>query len=123
MLTGGAGDDQLAGRGGADVLSGGEGSDEANYSGSASGVTVDLALQIGSGGDAEGDTFSSIENVSGSIFDDHLIGDAGSNILSGGDGLDVASDTLEGGDGDDFLIGDALRHAARRERIRCSRLQ
>ncbi|NER96177.1 MAG: calcium-binding protein [Symploca sp. SIO1B1] len=43
------------------------------------------------------DTFESIENLEGSIYDDTLIGDAGDNILSGLAG----SDFLDGGEGRD----------------------
>jgi Ca2+-binding RTX toxin-like protein len=60
------------------------------------------------GGDAVGDTFVSIENLSGSIFDDRLAGDAGNNYIAGGAGNDVlygdiGSDVLNGGDGNDWV--------------------
>ena len=45
----------------------------------------------------EGDTFTSIENLSGSAFDDTLTGDTADNVLEGGDG----ADTLDGGAGAD----------------------
>ncbi|MGO4843908.1 protease, partial [Rhizobiaceae sp. 2RAB30] len=56
VLDGGNGDDILAGLGGADQLIGGAGTDTADYSASASGVTVDLDAGTGLGGDAQGDT-------------------------------------------------------------------
>ncbi|WP_372088196.1 type I secretion C-terminal target domain-containing protein (plasmid) [Tistrella mobilis] len=105
-LTGGAGNDILQGRGGADVLDGGDGRDNAYYTDSAEGVSVDLTLGTASGGDAEGDTLISIENLTGSAFNDQLRGDDGYNILRGGAGDDVldgglSGDVLEGGLGFD----------------------
>ena len=47
------------------------------------------ALGIGgAGGDAEGDTFKDIENLTGSIYADTLWGDDGFNELMGMDGND-----------------------------------
>ena len=94
-LMGGMGNDTLIGGPGADALDGGEGTDTAAYTGSASAVTVNLGTSTATGGDAQGDTFTSIENLSGSAFDDTLTGDAGNNVLEGAAGADV----LDGGDG------------------------
>ena len=47
-----------AGRGGADTLIGGAGTDFADYSASLTGVDVNLATGTGLGGDAQGDTLS-----------------------------------------------------------------
>ncbi|OWJ55816.1 calcium-binding protein, partial [Inquilinus limosus] len=77
VLDGGAGDDVLAGRGGADTLIGGAGSDTAAYGASAAAVTINLATNTANGGDATGDTFNSIENLTGSNSADSLTGDAG----------------------------------------------
>jgi len=110
FLFGDAGNDTLIGGKGADALNGGEGFDTASYASAASTVCVNLATNVGSFGDAEGDTFSSIEKVIGSNHDDVLIannagivldGGAGHDFLMGGAGLDV----LTGGAGDDTLIG------------------
>ncbi|MEJ2035477.1 MAG: calcium-binding protein, partial [Maritimibacter sp.] len=103
IIHGNGGNDTLIGGAGADVLDGGAGHDTASYQSSAAGVTVDLATGTGSGGDAAGDTFSGIENLTGSDFADTLTGDAGSNTLIGGAG----NDTLNGGAGDDWLQGGA----------------
>lgn len=105
-LSGGSGNDTLIGGAGADVLSGGTGRDTADYSTSGQAVNVNLSTGTGSGGDAQGDTFSGVEAVIGSRFDDTLIGDDGtgevSNTLKGGAG----NDRIEGLGGDDQLYGD-----------------
>ncbi|MES1199533.1 MAG: M10 family metallopeptidase [Pseudomonadota bacterium] len=101
-LSGGNGNDVLAGGAGLDSLDGGAGSgDTLDYSASGAAVTVNLATNAVSGGDAQGDIVVNFENVTGSIFADTLTGDAGANILSGGNG----ADTLNGGAGADTLIG------------------
>ncbi|MEO5374344.1 MAG: cadherin-like domain-containing protein, partial [Alphaproteobacteria bacterium] len=116
-LSGGDGDDSLEGRAGADTLSGGAGSDTASYASSATGVSVNLATGAVAGGDAAGDTLSSIENLSGSALADTLTGDAGSNTLSGGAGDDTfrtggGSDAIDGGAGFDTLVfGDTYAEA------------
>jgi len=120
-LTGGSGNDVLTGGAGADALDGSFGTDRAEYLGSAAGVTVNLATNANSGGDAAGDVLTGIENLGGSNFADSLTGDAGANTLWGRDGDDVLSggggndalygeagtDMLRGGDGDDHLVGGA----------------
>ncbi|RDI58749.1 Ca2+-binding RTX toxin-like protein [Microvirga subterranea] len=99
-LFGEAGNDTLAGGLGGDFLLGGAGTDTADYRNALAGVTANLATG-GTGGEADGDRFYDIENISGSNHDDQLTGDAGANTLSGRDGADL----LDGGDGDDILIG------------------
>jgi Ca2+-binding RTX toxin-like protein len=101
ILLGGFGNDVLTGGAGADQISGAAGTDTADYSASTAGVTVDLVLGTGTGGDAQGDTLTGIENLTGSAQADHLYGDAGVNVLTGGDG----DDTLRGGAGADVLAG------------------
>ena len=103
-LMGGDGDDILGGAGGADILDGGLGNDTASYALSAYGVSVSLI----SGSEAGGDTLISIENLTGSDFDDQLRGDTGDNILRGAIGNDVLDggqgiDILDGGDGSDTV--------------------
>ena len=83
------------------MLDGGLGLDTADYSTSAAGVTVNLTTGTGTGGDAAGDTFSGIENLTGSDQGDSLTGDANANVLNGG----LGDDTLVGGLGADTLIG------------------
>jgi Ca2+-binding RTX toxin-like protein len=109
-LEGGAGEDILIGGGGADRLIGGDGVDTIDYSTSSAGVTVGLTVNpdpniatVGSGGDAQGDLISQVENIIGSNFNDTLVGSTAANALSGGAG----NDTLAGGGGADTLDGGA----------------
>lgn len=102
-LNGGADNDVLIGDAGADILTGGGGIDTASYAGSALGVTVNLTAGTGLGGDAEGDTLATIENLIGSAHADTLIGSGAANVLNGGAGDDV----LDGAGGADRLIGGA----------------
>ena len=95
------GDDYIVGGTGADALNGGIGSDTASYFTSAAGIVASLTAGEGAGGDAEGDTYASIENLVGSEYADALGGDDDSNSLSGLSG----DDFLDGGDGDDALWG------------------
>ena len=103
VLTGGAGRDGLAGGAGADRLDGGAGHDRLWYAASDAGVHVDLSAGRASGGHAEGDTFTNIEEIVGSQHADTLTGGSGDDWLSGKGGDDV----LAGGAGNDRLIGGA----------------
>ena len=110
-LNGGDGDDTLEGGTGADALNGGNGSDTSSYAGSAAGVMADLLTGASAGGDAAGDTFSSVENLVGSALNDTLLGNGSANTLSGGNGGDFlfgrfGADVLRGGEGDDTIFGD-----------------
>lgn len=117
-VYGDANDNQFELGKGADFVDGGDGSDTVNYKydddGTAThGALVNLSGQtfttpMGTVGprsaiDLYGDidTFVSIENVTGSAFDDYIIGNGQENTLQGGDG----DDTLLGGGGDDMLRG------------------
>jgi len=106
-LKGDAGNNVLRGGGGADLLDGRVGSDTADYSTSAAGVTVNLETGVASGGDAQGDTFINIENITGSNFNDNLHG-LGGGVVRGGAGNDTLSSntggTFIGGAGADTLI-------------------
>ncbi len=69
-LNAGAGNDILRGGAGSDMLNGGDGIDTADYSTSSAAVMLTLPADPsrtarGNGGDANGDTLSSIENVLG----------------------------------------------------------
>ncbi len=100
-LFGEGGNDYLQGDMGADALDGGAGSDYAVYISSTSGVNVNLTTGIATGGSAQGDTFTSIENLYGSTHDDTLTGDSGNNYLKGRQG----DDTLNGEGGVDWILG------------------
>ncbi|MEX0339670.1 MAG: calcium-binding protein [Arenibacterium sp.] len=111
------------------------GADRITYFASPTGVTVDLGAGGGAGGFAEGDSYDSIENVTGSRLrdvitgdgvknklegiggNDHLIGRGGNDRLLGNGG----NDTLEGGNGKDRLIGgngnDTLKGGAKRDTL------
>ncbi|MEI7970457.1 MAG: hypothetical protein WCJ69_15845 [Betaproteobacteria bacterium] len=112
VLRGGGGNDTLEGGAGADILDGGlSGRDTASYANAgASGVVASLAAPATNTGQAAGDTYLNIENLSGSEGADTLTGDDGDNVLSGQGGDDTlaagaGADTLEGGAGNDILEG------------------
>ena len=96
-ITGGIGNDTLDGGAGGDTLTGGGGSDTASYASSGAGVTINLAAGTASGGDAQGDTLSGIQNIIGSAQADTLTGDGNANTFEGGAG----GDTIDGGGGND----------------------
>ena len=120
-LYGGAGDDKLYGSigndilyggGGADDLDGGAGTDTASYTSDTAGVTASLvALFVGTGGEAEGDAYTAIENLIGGSGNDNLTGDdVNANVITGGGGNDTlyglgGNDTLNGGADNDALSG------------------
>eukprot|EP00794_Sanderia_malayensis_P019567 gene19569-21499_t len=123
-LFGGEGNDVLSGGSGADVIDGGDGLDSVILIGdvinrkgvivsiqstesdketsitTASGV---LKVKAGKGknGDAEGDSYTSIEMVHGSMFGDVIVGNGRNNILSGNEGKDVLITKT----GYDILVG------------------
>jgi Ca2+-binding RTX toxin-like protein len=116
-LSGGAGNDVLVGKGGGDAFVGGTGTDTVSHDASPA-VRADLLSPSTNTGDAVGDTYSSIENLEGSAFDDTLYGDNLANAVrgssypglpSGNDKLygRGGNDTLEGYDGNDRLDGGA----------------
>jgi Ca2+-binding RTX toxin-like protein len=100
-LSGLGGNDTLEGRAGSDSLAGGAGNDTATYAHAGAGIIANLAEPGGNTGDAAGDTYLSIENLTGSRFADTIDGSGGANILNGGKG----PDTLTGGGGNDRLVG------------------
>ena len=111
-MIGLAGNDTFTGSAGADVIDGGADLDLVDYSASAAAVSVDLTSGIAGGGDAAGDTLISIEQATGSAFDDSLLGTAGNDVLRGNDGADLldgraGDDTLYGGASADQLLGGA----------------
>ncbi|WP_108287195.1 calcium-binding protein [Limnohabitans sp. T6-20] len=103
-----AGDEANAYVGGADSLNGVDGTDTVSYEGAATAVKASLATG-GTLGDAAGDTYQSIENLTGSAYADDLQGNDRDNWLQGKGGDDTlifskGHDTLEGGTGTDTVV-------------------
>ncbi|MGB0927728.1 MAG: M10 family metallopeptidase C-terminal domain-containing protein [Pikeienuella sp.] len=120
-LIGGGGDDTLIGGDGADVFeggagadhfSGGDGFDFVDYSNSDRRIQADMTTRTTGVGDALGDTFEGIEQVSGTRRNDNLRGDNDANILLGGSASDrifgrAGDDTLNGESGTDIIYGNS----------------
>ena len=95
-LTGSAFSDTLAGDSGANTLTGGGGNDRADYSSAPSAVTVDLSNSGAQNtGGAGSDTLSSIEDVTGSAFNDVLTGSSAVNSIRCGDGTDTVTAEIQ----------------------------
>lgn len=110
-LIGDSGNDTLQSSRGVDILDGGAGIDIVDYSNSHAAVNIDLSSGKVGGGTATGDSLSSIENISGSLFGDYLRGNGDTNILFGEAGDDILNgglghDILEGGLGADTFLFD-----------------
>jgi hypothetical protein len=110
-VLGGAGDKTFALRGplpGVTLrIDGGVGANTLDYSGWTGDVTVNLQRGTATGVDGG---ISNIRNVTGSIGNDLLVGDANANVLIGGTGRNViigggGPDQITGGDADNLLIG------------------
>ena len=103
-LLGGEGDDTLESGLGNDILNGEAGNDTISYRWVAtSGVRVSLAVTtVQSTGGGGRDVILNAENLTGTEFNDQLIGNSGDNILKGKGG----DDTIFGGAGADVLYGD-----------------
>ena len=97
ILRGDNNNNFLIGGAGADVLDGRGGFDFASYITSMIGLTASLANPAVNTGDAAGDTYFNIEHLSGSNFNDILIGNGANNFLMGRGG----ADDLQGGGGFD----------------------
>jgi Ca2+-binding RTX toxin-like protein len=111
FLYGGGGNDVLNGGWNADALNGGDGVDTAIYTGPVA-VTVDLVNTNLNANAAEGDSFVSIENLTGTNSEesDFLSGNDEANQILGRDGNDYlygrgGHDRLDGGNGEDEMHG------------------
>ena len=93
-ITGNSANNLIIGNGGNDAINGGAGIDTASYATATGGVTVSLLAGTATGA-AGNDTLALVENVIGSGFADRITGDAGTNEIRAGKGLDVV--TLGGG--------------------------
>ena len=122
-LTGDTNNNIIEGGAGGDLISAGTGTDTVTYSTATAAVTSSLSTgtynsvvftssgggvlnggTAGTAGDAGGDTLISVENLTGSDYNDFLVGDANANVISGGIGDDTllglaGGDTLDGGTG------------------------
>ena len=70
---------------------------------------LEAEIAAATGGDGS-DTFSGLENLTGSAFNDTLTGDGNANVLSGLGGVDTlvggaGVDTISGGDANDTITG------------------
>lgn len=97
------------GTGSPEDFAGGRNDDAVGYAASNEGVHIDLAAGAGSGGDAAGDHYSSIENATGSNHNDVITGSQKDNQLFGLDGNDTidtgtGTDLVDGGSGDDQIL-------------------
>ena len=107
-LIGGAGNDQIDGKGGFDTVA---------YVTSPGAVNVDLVAHTASDGFGDTDTLNNIESISGSAYDDALTGGVAANGVVLNDGPieifrgDAGNDTLSGGAGNDTIRCDTLLNA------------
>lgn len=93
-----SGNDLFYGASGPDAFDGHAGIDWVSYKDAATGLTADLGNPANNTGAAAGDTYTSIEGLTGGSGADTLRGDAGDNVLQGGLGADI----LDGGAGFDI---------------------
>ncbi|KAL3847991.1 hypothetical protein ACJMK2_018878 [Sinanodonta woodiana] len=108
-LYGGNGDDTIFGGDGGDSIDGGSGINTIVFKGDGFnqiGVFVDLLSGNGSDADADGDTYTDIQNIYGSEYNDLLHGNHGDNVIKGFQGNDYihpygSNDILSGGHGAD----------------------
>lgn len=105
-IIGSSSDDYLYGSEGADTIDGGGDSfagDTVDYSQSDEGITINLTTNTFSGGDAEGDTVTNVENFDGSYnHANHFTGDENNNQFRGG----ANDDTFNGMGGNDTFFLD-----------------
>jgi Ca2+-binding RTX toxin-like protein len=88
IITGGSGADTLYGGAGADQFIGGAGYDTAGYTDSTVAVNINLKTGVHSGIGA-GDTFTDIEAIKGSNYNDTFVGDGRGIDFDGGVGTDT----------------------------------
>ena len=99
-FNGGAGDDYFTSSAGNDDYAGGGGKfDQLNYSRDPGAVTVNVARGTATDGFGDSDTFSGIEMVRASLFDDTLVGKKGTQIFRGLQG----EDDINGAKGRDIV--------------------
>ena len=121
QLSGGEGNDTIngfggndtifaGGSGGDDLVDGGSGRDSIDFRFTAqSGIVADFGAGTIVGGGPGSISFTSIERVVGSVFNDAMTGNAAAQNLTGQGGADTLEgaggiDTLWGGNGGDFFV-------------------
>ena len=114
-ISGGDGNDTIEAGVGNDSIDGGNGADTLSYANDLPTTGINLTFTTatdGSSTDGLGgtDTFTGIEGVIGTNFDDIMVGATGDQMLDGLDGNDWVdggdgNDTLYGGAGDDSVLG------------------
>ncbi len=82
-------DDVISGGAQADILHGGAGDDTLSFTSDIKGVYVDLRLNTVTDSNGYTDAFYDFESVTGSAYNDTLIGNSGANTLRGDDGIDT----------------------------------
>ncbi|MBN3889268.1 MAG: hypothetical protein HWQ43_08850 [Nostoc sp. JL31] len=112
-IVGNSSNDRLStGSGGKDTIDGGKGDDvlSVNYTFATGGVTSTFDATTNSGSITAGNdrvSYKFIErfNISGTAYDDNILGSNGNDTLSlGYDGNNGGKDTIDGGKGDDVLF-------------------
>ncbi|MEH2126550.1 calcium-binding protein [Nostoc sp.] len=112
-IVGNSSNDRLStGSGGKDTIDGGKGDDvlSVNYTFATGGVTSTFDATTNSGAITAGNdrvNYKFIErfNISGTAYDDNIVGSNGNDTLSlGYDGNNGGKDTIDGGKGDDVLF-------------------
>ncbi|SDA80942.1 type I secretion C-terminal target domain-containing protein, partial [Sinorhizobium sp. NFACC03] len=120
-MTGGASAEVFAATSQTDSFDGAGGVDLVSYQSASAGVVANLTTPAGNSGEAADDSYTSIEGLIGSSYNDVLTGDALANTLVGLDGNDklygnagndildggLGNDTLYGGTGSDYMTGGA----------------
>ena len=109
--TGSRYNDTIVGSSSSNSFVGGTGVDTASYADSATPVKVDLSVTINQATGQGNDYLAGMENLTGSAYDDILIGNGLNNVLAGGSGTDklygrLGNDGLNGGLGADYLYGE-----------------
>ncbi|WP_272490667.1 hypothetical protein [Mesobacterium pallidum] len=101
-LLGRAGDDYLDGGAGLDQIAGGDGYDIYSVEDGASGVFIDMAMNLYEDGHGNAETPTGIEGIRGTSHDDTITGNTAGNMIMGGEG----DDSIRGDGGADQLFGE-----------------
>ena len=111
-IMGFAGNDTMVGGGGDNLFNGGDGFDTVSYASAPAGLLAGLEDWGANTGEAAGDSYSLVENLIGSSFNDILYGTDANNRFTGGAGNDQmvgkgGADRFDGGTGTDTVYYDA----------------